>query len=110
MTGSSILSLLNSIIAITEEMTAALEGGSYEEMERLTALRQDCIDRLQKDHGPATGAPPIDGAEMRQAIAQLSDITGRLTEQMEERSSSLMSAMSAMQHKRYYSNEQRGRE
>lgn len=108
--GGSILSLLNAIIAITEEMTASLEGGSYDEMERLTALRQDCIDRLHAEQGAAPTVPAADGSEMRQVIARLSDITGRLTEQMEERSSSLMSAMSALQHKRYYSNEQRGRE
>lgn len=107
--GENILSLLNSIIAITEEMVAAMEEGSHEEMEHLTALRQQCIDRLQAGHAPSD-TPPMDGTEMRQVIAQLNDITGRLTDQMEERSSSLISTINALQHKRYYGNEQRGRE
>ncbi|NUN69693.1 MAG: flagellar protein FliT [Bacteroidetes bacterium] len=106
----SILSLLNGIIAITEEMIGTLEEGSYEEMERLTALRQECIDRLQTGHTPAAGAPPADAAEIRRVIEQLNGITARLTDRMEDQSSSLMSAIHAMQHKRYYGNEQRGRE
>lgn len=108
--GENILSLLNNIIAITEEMIGVMEEGSSEEMEHLTALRQQCIDRLQAGHTPSGPVPPMDGTEVRQVITQLNDITGRLTEQMEERSSSLISTINAMQHKRYYGNEQRGRE
>jgi hypothetical protein len=107
--GESILSLLNNIIAITEEMVTTMEDGSHEEMEHLAALRQQCVDRLRADHAPS-GTPPMDGTEMRKVIEQLNDITGRLTEQMEERSSSLISTINALQHKRHYGNEQRGRE
>ncbi|KAB2925641.1 MAG: flagellar protein FliT [Bacteroidetes bacterium] len=97
----AVVPALNDLIGSTESMIAALDRGDYDELTMLAGVRQGQVEGLERRR-TAPGGSARGGPDVQAAVVRLQERTEELKDRMRERSASIMSAIQALQKRRFY--------
>lgn len=97
----AVVPALNDLIGSTESMIAALDRGDYDELTALAEVRQGLVEGFERRRTAPSGGSR-GGPEVQAAVVRLQERTEELKHRMRERSVSIMSAIQALQQRRFY--------
>ena len=97
---SELLAMLRDLIALTDRLIDGTENDRFDEVTGLTEERQKIVDLLE-GMGPRTERDQM-AEELRSAVKQLSERSAMLNRTMLGKSETLVSAIHALNQKRFY--------